>query len=609
MEARASLASYDAALGELTIWATSAGVHGVRGKVAEALGLGESKVRAIAPDIGGSFGAKNSTYPEDLAISALARKLGRPVKFTELRPEHLSSSKPGRDQIHYLDVAVRKDGRILGLRDRIVADLGAASTVDNSVSSAFLYVPGAYDVQVYQADAYGVATNKAPHGSLRGIGKADAALTLERVVDIIARKLGLDPAEVRFKNFVPEDAFPYKTATGALLDSGRYETCLKKALELAGYDELRQEQAALDRPGVRRGIGMSLVIEPTSAARRRFGGGYASCHIRMEPSGRVAVYPNIGQQGQGHQTTITQIVADRLNIPADQIDVFESDTAYTAYGPGTGSSRSSVTLMPAAMVAADLLKDKLLKIAGQVLEIDPDDLRIEGDAIRAVGLPDRSVAVREVARIAYHEVWMLPPGLEPALEMTGYFLNPNINYHPDERGRHNEFSAYPYEAVVAAVDVDLQTGAVEIVKYVSVHDCGTMLNPRIVQTQHIGCIAQGIGLALYEEMRFDEDGQLINSTFMDYLIPTVNEMPELILDHLETPTPFTPLGAKGAGETGALSPPAALGNAIQDALAPLGVELRETPYTPASLRRLIKAAAAGAPAGEQTLAAGGSARD
>jgi carbon-monoxide dehydrogenase large subunit len=427
---------------------------------------------------------------------------------------------------------------------------------------------------------------------LRGIGKADAALTLERLLDLIARRLGLDPVDVQRINLVPQDAFPYTTATGAILDSGRYQECLQKALDLAGYDELRREQQQLNaqRTDKRRGIGVSFLIEPTRAGRKRFGGSYASCQIRMEPTGRVRIFPNIGQQGQGHQTTITQIVADRLNFPPEMIDVFEADTAFTAMGPGTGSSRSSVTLMPAAYVAADLLKEKILKIAAHQLESDPGDLEMDSKAVRVVGSPDRSVPMRDITRIAYNDVYLLPPGLEPALDLTGYFLNPNIVYEHDSYGRRNEFSAYPYEAVVTAVDVDTATGQVKLVRYVSVHDCGNMINPRVVQLQHLGCIAHGIGAALFEELSYDEDGRLINSTFMDYLVPTIGEIPELTLDHLETPSPFTPIGAKGAGETGMLSPPAAIGNAIQDALAPFGVELRETPYTPARLAGLIKQA-------------------
>jgi aerobic carbon-monoxide dehydrogenase large subunit len=604
MEPRAVTASYDSGADELTVWVSSSGVHGVRARIAQAVDMNEARVRVIAPDVGGSFGAKNGVFPEEIILAYLARALRRPLKWAETRIEHLSASKHGRDQAHELELAVRSDGRILGLRDRIIADMGATARADNSLTSAFLYMSGPYDIQTYKVDAYGVATNKAAHGSVRGIGKADAAFVLERTMDVVAKELGIDPIEIRLRNFVPEEAFPYRTATGANLDSGRYHACLRRAAELAGYDQLRREQAALqDRPGIRRGIGVSFVIEPTNAARRDFGGGYGACRLRMEPSGAVSVYPNIGQQGQGHVTTITQIVAEGLRLPKEMIHVFDSDSVLSPYGPGTGSSRSSVTLMPAVHVAADLLRTKILRIAGHRLGLDPSDLRLDGTTIRSVTHPDRTLPLREVTQTAYLNIDRLPPDMEPALEVIGYFVNHNIVYEHDEMGRRNEFAAYPYEAVVAVIDLDTRTGMLDIVKYVSVHDCGVMLNPQIVTTQHLGCIAQGIGAALYEELRYDDDGRLLNGTFMDYLLPTVNEIPNLILDHMVTPTPFTPLGAKGAGETGMLSPPVALGNAIEDALKPLGVEVRELPYTPDRLLRLIKAA--GGDGAQRTVPEGG----
>lgn len=599
MEGRGVLAQWDPLAGLLTVWSSSAGAHAVRSRVAAALRLPENHIRVIIPDVGGSFGAKNGTYPEELLVPYLARRLGRPVKWAETRIEHLATVRQGRDQVHDVEIAVRADGRILGLRDRITADLGAAAYIDNALMSTVLYMTGAYDVQQYAVEAYGAATNKAPHGSLRGIGKADAAFVIERLADLIARRVGRDPAEVRLLNFVPEAAFPYRTATGAILDSGRYHTALRRALELADYEGLRREQAALPPGRVRRGIGMSLVIEPTGAGRRGAGGGFGACRLRMEPSGRVSLFPSHAQQGQGHVTTMVQIIADRLGVAPTTVDVFPVDTNNAPFGTGAGSSRSSVVLMPAVYVAADRLRDKVLQIVAYNLGVAPDALAVDQDTVRATDGSGRGLGLRDVTRIAYNDVYLLPPEMDPGLEVMGYFTNPNIVYEPDARGRHNEFAAYPYEAVVAAVNVDLDTGAVEIVKYASVHDCGTQLNPRIVETQHIGCIAQGIGGALFEELAYDEDGRL-NSTFMDYLLPTVNDVPALTLGHLETPTPFTPLGAKGAGETGTLSPPCALGNAIEDALAPLGVQIRQTPYTRDRIWALIHAAeSAATSAGER----------
>lgn len=590
MEPRAVVASYDPSTEEASVWSSSAGPFGLRTRIAEILGLPEPKVRVIIPDVGGSFGGKNGNYPEELVLPALAKYLRRPVKWAEMRTENLAVMRNGRDQLHDIELAMRADGRILGLRDRMVADLGANTGPNVSMTAASLYMTGPYDVQTYAVDAYAVATNKNSHGSVRGIGKADAAFVLERTMDIAARELGLDPAEIRLKNFVSEDDFPYRTATGALLDSGRYHACLRMAMDLAGYEQLRKEQPHLQaRPRLKRGIGMSFVIEPTGAARRGQGGGYGACRLKMDLSGMVSAFPAGAQQGQGHITTVSQIVADRLGLAPERVHVVMQDSLVSPFGAGAASSRTSSTVMPATYVAANLLREKILRIAGHRLGVDPGSLRLEGDTVRGA---ERQITLREVIQIAYQDVDRLPPGEDPALEVTGYFINPNHVYDRDELGRRNEFSCYPYEAVVAVVDVDTETGVVEIVKYVSVHDCGTMLNPRIVKTQHMGSIAQGIGTALYEEVRYDEDGRLLTGTFMDYLIPSTNEIPNLVLGHMETPTPFTPLGAKGAGETGTISAPCALGNAIEDAL---GVELRQPPYSP---ERVVQAIRAGYAHGE-----------
>jgi carbon-monoxide dehydrogenase large subunit len=579
LEPRACTAVFDPASGRYTVWSSTVTIHAVRQQLAEVLGIKENRLRVIAPDVGGSFGGKVHPYPEEILVAYLARRLGRPVKWAETRIEHLTNVRHGRDQIHYVQAAVRNDGRIMALKSKIIADFGATTRFINSLPAAALYTTGAYDIQSHQVDAFGVLTNKTPQGPVRGIGKADAAYVIERFMDIVARQLNLDPAEIRMKNFVGEDAFPYRTATGSMLDSGRYATCLRKALDLAGYDDLRREQADLRKKGVLRGIGVCLVIEPTSAARRGQGGGYGACRVRMEPTGTVSAFPAYGHQGQGHQTTIARIIADQLSLSPDDVEVFSGDTVESPYGASAISSRSAVTLMPAVNVAAIRLKEKILRIAAHVLEIDPADLRLEKGVVRAVGAPERELQLRQITRIAYMDTYRLPPGLEPGLEVTGYFTAPNIVWEPDERGRRNEFVAVPYEAVVAAVDVDRATGKIRIVKYVTVHDCGTILVPEIAETQHYGSIAQGLGEALFEELRYDTDGQPLNSTFMDYLLPTINDIPFIETEHMVTPSPFTPLGAKGGGETGTLGPPAALGNAIEDALSPLRVKIRERPYT------------------------------
>ena len=590
IEPRAYLAHFNQQEDSLTMWSATANPHSLRTRIADILSFPESRIRVIAPDVGGSFGIKIQTYQEELLLPFLSRELARPVKWCETRVEHLRNGRHGRDQIHYIEMALKKDGTILGIRDKIIADMGSTYTVDHSIMASALYVPGVYQIQNYSVDAFGVSTNKTTHGSLRGIGKADASYVIERLVDIAARELRLDPVEIRMKNFIPAEAFPYRNVTGALYDSGQYHLCLKRALEIAGYEQLRKEQEELRRNGQYRGIGIALVMEPTSSSRIHATGGYASCRMRIDPSGATTVFSSMGEQGQGHETTIAQIVASQTGIPFEKIHVIHGDTLPTPYGFGTGSSRSSVVLMPSAWVAAKKMRGKMLGIAARSLGVVPEKLDIANGKVSSKDDPGRSIEIMEIVRTAYGAIHLLPENMEPGLETMGYFVNPNIDYTPDEKGRMNTFSSYPYAAIVAVVDVDVETGFIKIIRYCTVHDCGNMINPQIVDTQQQGSIMQGIGAALYEELRYDEEGQLLTSTLMDYRLPSVEEVPEIALEHIITPNPFTPLGAKGAGETGMLGPPPALCNAVEDALSPLGVKIRETPLTPERILNLIEKA-------------------
>ena len=590
IEPRAYLAHFNQQEDSLTMWSATANPHSLRTRIADILSFPESRIRVIAPDVGGSFGIKIQTYQEELLLPFLSRELARPIKWCETRVEHLRNGRHGRDQIHYIEMALKKDGTILGIRDKIIADMGSTYTVDHSIMASALYVPGVYQIQNYSVDAFGVSTNKTTHGSLRGIGKADASYVIERLIDIAARELRLDPVEIRIKNFIPAEAFPYRNVTGALYDSGQYHLCLKRALEIAGYEQLRKEQEELRRNGQYRGIGIALVMEPTSSSRIHATGGYASCRMRIDPSGATTVFSSMGEQGQGHETTIAQIVASQTGIPFEKIHVIHGDTLPTPYGFGTGSSRSSVVLMPSAWVAAKKMRGKMLGIAARSLGVVPEKLDIANGKVSSKDDPGRSVEIMEIVRTAYGAIHLLPENMEPGLETMGYFVNPNIDYTPDEKGRMNTFSSYPYAAIVAVVDVDVETGFIKIIRYCTVHDCGNMINPQIVDTQQQGSIMQGIGAALYEELRYDEEGQLLTSTLMDYRLPSVEEVPEIALEHIITPNPFTPLGAKGAGETGMLGPPPALCNAVEDALSPLGVKIRETPLTPERILDLIEKA-------------------
>ena len=592
IEPRAYLAHYNADDESLTMWSATANPHSLRGRIADLLNFPEGKIRVIAPDVGGSFGVKIQTYQEELLLPFISRELGRPVKWCETRVEHMRNGRHGRDQIHYIEMALKKDGTILALRDRIIADMGSTYTVDHSIMASALYMTGVYQIQNYAVDATGVSTNKTTHGSLRGIGKADAAYVIERLVDIAARRLQTDPIDIRMKNFIPAEAFPYRNVTGALYDSGQYHLCLKRTAEIAGYENLRKEQAELQKKGVYRGIGVALVMEPTSSSRIHATGGYASCRMRIDPSGAATVFSSMGEQGQGHETTIAQIVASQAGIPFEKITVIHGDTLPTPFGFGTGSSRSSVVLMPSAWVAAKKMRDKLLGIGARLIGVAPDRLEIGDGKVFVKEKPEHAIAIAEIIRTAYGAIHLLPENMEPGLETMGTFVNPNIDYTPDDKGRMNTFSSYPYAGVIAVVDVDIETGFIKIVRYCTVHDCGNMINPQIVDTQQQGSIMQGIGAALYEELRYDEEGRLLSSTFMDYRLPCVEEVPELVLEHIVTPNPFTPLGAKGAGETGMLGPPPALCNAVEDALSPLGVKIRETPLTPDRILDLIEKAKA-----------------
>ena len=592
IEPRAYLAHYNADEDSLTMWSATANPHSLRGRIADVIDFPEGKIRVIAPDVGGSFGVKIQTYQEELLLPFLSRELGRPVKWCETRVEHMRNGRHGRDQIHYIEMALKKDGTILALRDKIIADMGSTYTVDHSIMASALYMTGVYQIQNYAVDATGVSTNKTTHGSLRGIGKADAAYVIERLVDIAARRLNIDPIDIRMKNFIPAEAFPYRNVTGALYDSGQYHLCLKRTAEIAGYDNLRKEQAALRKKGIYRGIGVALVMEPTSSSRIHATGGYASCRMRIDPSGAATVFSSMGEQGQGHETTIAQIVASQTGIPFEKITVIHGDTLPTPFGFGTGSSRSSVVLMPSAWVAAKKMREKLVGIGARLIGVPPERLEIGDGKVFAKENPEQAIAVAEIIRTAYGAIHLLPENMEPGLETMGTFVNPNIDYTPDDKGRMNTFSSYPYAGVIAVVDVDVETGFIKIVRYSTVHDCGNMINPQIVDTQQQGSIMQGIGAALYEELRYDEEGRLLSSTFMDYRLPCVEEVPELALEHIVTPNPFTPLGAKGAGETGMLGPPPALCNAVEDALSPLGVKVRETPLTPDRILDLIEKAKA-----------------
>ncbi len=596
LEGRGCLASFDPGTGRLTVWSSTQWPHALRTVLADLLDLPESRLRVIAPDVGGGFGNKQHVFREEVAVCLLALRLRRPVQWVEDRQESLKASVHARQQVHEVEAAVRRDGVLLGLRVRVLADVGTGAMYFTGLAPQLVTVnalPGPYRLQAYAYELRCVVTNKCPAGAYRGFGRANAVFTLERLMDLIAQKTGLDPAEVRRRNLLRPEELPYQTATGAVLDSGRYQECLDRALALAEYERWRREQAAARRRGRYLGIGIACFVEGTTPNIRGLAGrwgAYEAATARLEPDGRLAVFVGVSPHGQGLETSLAQVAADRLGITPDAVDIFHGDTASCPYGLGTWGSRSAVVGGVAVGRAVRAVREQVLRIAAGLLEAAPDDLEIREGQVRVRGLPGRALSLREVAAVAYHATHQLPSGLEPGLQATYWYAPPQAAGVPDERGRANTNATFSNATHVAVVAVDPETGEVRVLRYAVVHDCGTIINPRIVEGQVHGGVAQGIGGALYEELVYDDSGQCLTGSLLDYLLPTACEVPAVEVGHLETPSPFVEGGYKGMGEGGAIGAPAAIANAVADALAPLGVHVTRTPLAPARLLALLSGA-------------------
>lgn len=589
MEGRACVADYNPASGLLTLYSATQIPHLLRTGIADSLGLAEHNVRVIAPDVGGGFGIKAHLFPEEVATCLLAMRVGRPVKWIEDSREHLTACIHAREHVHRVRIAVKRDGTILGIRADVLVDAGAYSawpwTATMDAGMAGNMIPGPYRVRNYEVRVRAVATNKCPLGPYRGVGRPSAAFTIERAMDDIARELSLDPVEIRVKNYVPDDGYPYTTVTGLIYDSASLVASLRKAAEAVGYAAFRTEQARARDDGRYLGIGFGTYIEQTAHATHEFIKrgvpiifGYDSVSVSLDPSGKVTVDSSLHSHGQGHETTFAQVVADRLGVPIADIRVRFGDTQSAPYGMGTFASRSAVLGGGAAWKAADAVRENLLRIAGHMLEVSPADLEIADALIRVKGSPRHKMTVAEVARLAYHRPERLPPGLLPAdLSSTQSYDAPP------------GYGTWANAAHVAVVEVDPRTGVVKILRYVVVEDCGAMINPLIVDGQVHGGTAQGIGGALLEHLVYDENGQLLSQTLMDYLLPTSLDVPNIEVHHLETPSPSTLGGFKGMGEGGAIAPLPALANAVTDALAPFGVSVDSLPLSPDRILELIQA--------------------
>jgi aerobic carbon-monoxide dehydrogenase large subunit len=576
IETRGVVAQWDARDGSLTTWNGTQVVHFVQQGLVAALGLPPHKVRVIAPDVGGGFGTKANGYPEDLLIPAAAIAARRPVKWTEDRREHMMAAAHARHQIHDIEIAARRDGTMLAVRDRIWLDLGAYNSWGIVLPyNTVAHLLGPHRVPNLQIECRGVVTNKTPNAPYRGAGRPEAVFAMDRIVDCLARELSMDPAELRRRNYLSEADLPYeidlpyRDGNRLVYDSGDFKAGLEAALAAIGYDALRAEQARLRAKAVYQGIGLSGYVEGTAI------GPYESASVRLDAAGRAVVATGACCQGQGHETSFAQIAADALGVPLDWVTVVGGDTAAIPFGVGTFASRSAVNAGSSIHVAAGRVRDKIAEAAGELLEASPADIEIADGTVSVRGVPATAIPLSRVIQAA------IPTFAKPGVasldfEATVYHHQPTVTYTSAVH--------------VAHVEVDAGTGAVRLLRYLVAHDCGRLINPTIVEGQIHGGVAQGVGGALLEEMVYDEQGQLLTGTFMDYLVPTSMELPPIETVHLEYPSPRNPLGVKGIGEGGAISPPAAIANAVEDALAPFNVRVTRTPLGPSVVLGLIETA-------------------
>jgi carbon-monoxide dehydrogenase large subunit len=596
MEPRAVVAEWDGADHMLRLHDTTQLPHVITTVLEDSLDIDSLKVEINAEKIGGGYGQKWGFYPEEALIPSLAIEAERPVKWVERRQEHMVATSHAREQSHEVKVALNDDGEILALDDTVYANAGAAYPQGAPAThlTTTMFLPGTYRIRNYRCELHSVATNKTPFGAHRGFGKSEAAYVIERLADICAAELDMDPTEIRRKNFIPPEEFPYESVTGNRYDSGRYEKAMDMALEHVEYDSWRERQAELREDSDSSshiGIGVGVCVEPSSSTRMgSYNAGYYTVRMRIDSGGRVHVYPEGADMGQSHETTIAQIVSGELGVPENDVQVTQGDTEACPYGSGSYSSRFSIVGTSACYEAAERLADKVKEIVAHNHDDRPENVALDAGEAHATGA-DETVTLKSVANTAYQRIHDLPDGMEPGLELTHYYEDPNISFYPDENGHVRMFSGFPYTADVAVIEIDEETGLFEIHDYVTVHDCGNILNETVVHGQHMGALAHGFGGALYEDLPYDDDGQPRHQTFVDYTVPSAVEIPEVTMDELETPTPFTPGGHKGAGETGTISPPPVFANAVEDALRPLGVEVREkSPMTPEYIRECIREA-------------------
>lgn len=570
IETRGGIAHYDPASGSLVLWTSSQIPHVVRMTVAELIGISENKFQVIVPDIGGGFGIKSHVFPDEIVLCLLARQVGRPVKWIEDRLENLQAAIHARQGVFTVELAARQDGTILGMRAKLLSDAGAYPAypgTSNEPLHMSAVLPGPYRIQNYEYEMYNVVTNKSPLGPYRAVGAPMATYIVEHLIDCLARELGMDPAAVRRKNLIRRQDFPYTTATGLVYDSGSYIEALEKALKMADYENFRREQQRLRAQGRFLGVGLSCYVELTAPGSMFYAiwdaSGFDTVTVRLTPSGKIIVESGMSCPGQGYGTTLAQILGDEFGVGLDEVTVFMGDTAATPFSWGSHSSRFTVVCGGATLLAARQVKKKLFEVAARHFGVSPERMEIRNGRVGVQCSPDRELPLGEVCKLAMVRPDRVPGSVPVALEATQSYEPPPLST--------------PNATHLAIVEVDPETGQTQILRYIVVHDCGKMINPMIVEGQIRGGTAQGIGNALYEDLVYNEDGQLLTGSLMDYTIPTAAEIPPIEIAHLETPSPHTLGGVKGMGEGGAIAPPGALANAVADALSPFGVKVTELP--------------------------------
>lgn len=579
IETRGVVASYEKWDQKLTIWSTTQAPHRVRLTMAHMTGLPEGRIRVIAPEMGGGFGAKGNVYHEEALACFIAMRLGRPVKWIESRMESFTGTSHGRGQVCYVELAAKRDGTLLGLRLRVIADLGHTCDMSTAglLGNTVRLCTNVYRIPAVRVLLSEALTNKTPTAAYRGAGRPEAVYFMERAIDLLAYELDMDPVELRRKNFIPADAFPYTTATGLVYDSGDYAKALDALLDqVGGWEEMKRIRDAARADGRLCGIGLSTFVESCGPAAAHKGGGDGAWEygaVRVDRSGAVEIVTGVSSHGQGHETVFGQLAAEVLGVDPAHVQLHEHDTAIVPQGVGTFGSRSMIMGGSAIYLALREVEAKMRRVAAGMLEANEDDLRFRDGRIEPVDAPDRGIAFGRVAAHAYSAPL---PGEDPGLEAQKFYGSQGMTF--------------PFGAYLCVVEIDAETGRIEMLRFDGVDDCGPVINPLLVAGQVHGGIAQGIGQALLEEVVYDEDGQLISGSFLDYAMPLAQHMPRLAIGHTVTPSPITPLGMKGVGEAGTIGSVPAIANAVMDALAPLGIKHLDLPLTPEKVWQAIQAA-------------------